>query len=87
MKVFPSYAANPKKRQFSFRSPKSAILPSATCTCDDHFHIEMLPKSASAACTYDDNFHFGKPSLFVSRCSSEKSEMGLVHEEWMGKDG
>ena len=28
IKVFPSYAANPEKRQFSFRSPKSAILPS-----------------------------------------------------------
>ena len=39
MKVFPSYAANPEKRQLSFRSPKSAILSSATCTYDDHFHF------------------------------------------------
>ena len=37
-RFFPSYAANLEKRQFSFRSPKSAILPSTTCTCDDHFH-------------------------------------------------
>ena len=29
----------------------------------------------------------GSLAMFVSRCSSEKSEMGLVHEEWMGKDG
>ena len=38
MKVFPSSAANPEKWQFSFRSPRPAILPSVACTYDDHFH-------------------------------------------------
>ena len=35
MKRFPSYAANPEKRQLSFCSPKSAILPSAISNFDD----------------------------------------------------
>ena len=38
MKV-PSYAANPVKRQFSFRSLKSAILPSVIGNFDDHLQI------------------------------------------------
>ena len=36
------YAAIPEKRQFSLHSPKSAIVPSATCTHDDHFHTGKL---------------------------------------------
>ena len=35
MKVFPSYAAKPVKQQFSFCSPKSAILPSLIGNFDD----------------------------------------------------
>ena len=45
MKVFLSYATNLEKQQFSFRFPESAILPSATCTYDDHFHTGKLPSS------------------------------------------
>ena len=35
MNVFPSYAANPEKLQFSFRYPKSAMLPSMIGNFDD----------------------------------------------------
>ena len=35
MKVFPSYDANPEKWQFSFRSPKSAILSRVIGNFDD----------------------------------------------------
>ena len=42
MKAFPSYAANPEKQQFSFRSRKSAILPSVIGNFDDPVPIGYL---------------------------------------------
>ena len=42
MKVFLSYATNLEEQLFSFCFPVSAILPSAICTYDDHFHTGKL---------------------------------------------
>ena len=47
MKVFPFYATNPEKRQFSFCSPKSAILSSATCNYHNQFRTGKLPSRSS----------------------------------------
>ena len=43
MKVFPSYAANPEKWQFSFRSPKSTILSSVIGKFVDTLPDDTLP--------------------------------------------
>ena len=58
------------------KKPKSAILPSVTCTYDDHFHFGTPIARVDGEAAY------------LSRAVHRRSlKWGLVYEEWMDKDG